>query len=104
MIPFFSKNSLATGLVIGILVPLATYAVLLLIYELLDTMEVMSDIGFAEDFRIRTLMLIAICSNLIAVQRVRRTYHHDTIRGILFATMVLVMVWFFVFGLKIMND
>ena len=100
---FFKRDSVWTGLVIGILLPVVVYGVLFLLYAFLDSMGVFSDIGFAEDFRTRTLGLIAICSNLILMQTFRKSYRNETIRGILIASMILVIAWFFKFGIKILN-
>jgi hypothetical protein len=103
MTPFVKKDSFWLGLGLGILIPGIVYAILLTIYQLLDTMGVLSDIGFAADFRIRTLALFSICSNLIVMQRYRKSYHHETIRGVLMASMLLVGIWFWIFGLKILQ-
>jgi hypothetical protein len=100
---FFKRDSVWTGLVIGILLPVAVYGVLFLLYSFLDTLGVFSDIGFAEDFRTRTLGLIAICSNLILMQTFRKYYRNETIRGILIGSMILVVAWFFKFGIKLLQ-
>ena len=103
MTPFVKKDSVWFGIGIGLLVPAAIYAVLITIYTLLDTMGIFSDVGFAEDFRIRTLALFAVCGNLVLMQRFRNSYRHETMRGILIASMILVLIWFFIFGIKIIN-
>ena len=104
MTPFIQRDSVWLGIALGLLIPAISYAILLTLYTLLDTMGIFSDFGFADDFRIRTLALFAICSNLIMVQRYRKSYKNETIRGVMVASMILVTIWFFVFGLKIMND
>ncbi len=104
MTPIIQRDSVWLGIALGLLVPAIAYAVLLTLYTLLDTMGIFSDFGFADDFRIRTLALFAICSNLIMVNRYHKSYKNETIRGIMVASMILVAIWFFVFGLKIMND
>ncbi|MEP6794095.1 MAG: hypothetical protein ABJB16_07195 [Saprospiraceae bacterium] len=103
MIPFVKRDSFWLGLGAGLLIPLIAYAILLTIYQLLDTMGALSDIGFADDFRVRTLGLFAICANLILMQRFRNSFHSETIRGILMASMLLVGIWFWIFGLKILE-
>lgn len=98
------KDSVWTGLALGLLVPVGVYGLLRLIYEFMDTIGVFSDIGFADDFRTRTLMLISICSNLLVMQFYRRSHrHHETIRGMLVASMILVGIWFWKFGIKIIS-
>ena len=98
------RDSVWVGLAVGILLPLCVYGILLLVYQLLDKIGVLSDVGFAEDFRTRTLALAAICSNVILMQTFRkRHYQYETIRGILVASMVLVGIWFWLFGIKMLQ-
>lgn len=104
MTPFVKKDSVWLGIGLGILVPATVYALLLTLYTLLDSMGVFSDIGFAEDFRIRTLALIAVCANLILMQQYKKSYRDETIRGILIASMIIVVIWFFMFGIKILKS
>lgn len=99
----WQKDSVRIGLIIGFVLPALVYGVLFFIYMLLDEAGVLSDIGFAENFRTRTLGLISICSNLVIMQTRKRTHQNETIRGILIASMVLVLIWFFVFGIKILR-
>jgi len=100
---FFKRDSVWTGLVIGLLLPVIVYGTLFLLYSFLDTLGVFSDVGFAEDFRTRTLGLISICSNLILMQTIRKSYRNELTRGILIASMILVMIWFFKYGIKILH-
>ena len=104
MMSFFKRDSVWAGLTIGLLVPLAVYGLLRLIYEWFDHMEVFSDVGFAEDFRTRTLALIAICANLLMMQSFRKSHrHYETTRGILMASMIYVAIWFWKFGFKMLD-
>lgn len=95
---FFSRNSFILGLVIGICVPVAAYGILLTLYDFLDAQLLASDIGFAPEFRTRTLMLIAICTNLVPFHLYHRRRADDTMRGLIFPTIVYVGAWFYVFG------
>ena len=74
MTPFIKKDSVWFGIALGLLVPVAVYALLITIYTLLDSMGIFSDVGFAEDFRIRTLALFAVCANLVMMQRFKSEY------------------------------
>ena len=104
MIPDVKKDSVWLGIGFGLLFPAVVYGVLLLIYSLLDKLGVFSDVGFADDFRTRTLALISICTNLVLMQSYRKShFRHETIRGLLIASMLLVGVWFFIFGIKILK-
>ncbi len=98
------KDSVWIGMSVGLLLPVVVYSILRIIYELLDTLGWLSDVGFAEDFRTRTLALVSICSNLILMQTFRKSYHqYETIRGILVSSMILVGIWFWKFGFKMLQ-
>jgi hypothetical protein len=58
---------------------------------------------FCRRFSNPHLGLIAICSNLILMQTFRKSYRNETIRGILIGSMILVIIWFFKFGIKILH-
>ncbi len=103
MTSFIKQDSVWTGLVIGLIVPIVVYGILFLVYTFLDSVGVFSDVGFADDFRTRTLGLISICANLILMQTFRKSYRNETIRGILIASMILVIAWFLKFGIKILH-
>lgn len=99
----YIRDSVFNGISWGVLLPLVTYGILFGLYTLLDKVGALSDVGFAPDFRVRTLGLISICSNLLLIQLHRKAYRHEFVRGILIATMMLVAVWFFLFGFNIMR-
>lgn len=101
----FKKDSVWVGIGIGLALPLTVYGILILLYEVLDSVGVFSDVGFAEDFRTRTLALISICSNLVMMQVFRRSHRkNEIIRGMLIASMILVGIWFWKFGFKILRS
>ena len=103
MISIFKRDDVWTGMLLGLIIPIVVYGILFLIYTFMDSVGLFSDVGFAENFRTRTLSLIAICSNLILMQSYRRSYRNETIRDILISSMVLVAVWFVRYGLKILQ-
>lgn len=101
---FFKKDSVWLGIIMGLIVPTVVYGVLRLVYEFMESVGLFSDFGFADDFRTRTLALIAICANLFVMQFYRRTHrHHETTRGMLIASMMLVGIWLWKFGFKILK-
>jgi hypothetical protein len=103
MTAFLKRDSVWTGMAMGIVVPIVVYGILFLLYSFLDSIGIFSDIGFADDFRTRTLGLISICSNLVLMQFLRKSYRNETTRGILIASMILVVIWFLRFGIKILH-
>jgi len=101
--PLPSRDTVRNGFALGLAVPVVTYGVLLGIYTLMDKAGVFSDVGFADDFRTRTLGLMAICANLFVIQFRRRAYEHEMVRGMLLATMLLVILWFWKYGFNILQ-
>ena len=98
------RDSVWNGIAFGILLPIVVYGILWLLYAFLDSIGVLTDVSFAEDFRTRTLSLVAICSNLILMQTYRKSFRNETVRGTLIASMILVFIWFMKFGIKILNN
>lgn len=98
-----NRNNLWIGLAIGLLIPFVGYAFLLVLYEQIETWGVGSTTGFSPTFRERTLAVIAICLNLIPVNRFRRRGLNETMRGIIFATMLYVLVWVIYFSNALFN-
>ena len=91
------KDSLPLGLLIGLLVPFVGYAVLLELYDQLASSQVISDIGMTESFRSRTIALLALCFNLIPFSLYNKNRCYNTMRGMVFPTVILAIVWFFYF-------
>lgn len=89
----FDKDNIWIGLGIGLLIPFVGYALLLLLYEQLESVGVGSSTGFSPDFRQRTIAVIAICLNVFPVNRFRRRRMTDSMRGVVFATTAYVLLW-----------
>lgn len=88
------KNSLLTGIVIGAIVPVLGYIVVETIFDLLGHLGLMElSIGGPNSRRIRTLALLGICSNLIPFNIGRKYRLDDTMRGIVFPTLIYVAAW-----------
>lgn len=92
------NNSLWLGLAIGLALPFVGYAVLLLIYQQLDALGLLTSSGFSIDFRQRTVALLAVCLNLIPLRRFQRWRATRSIRGLVLATLLLGFSWFFYFS------
>lgn len=94
----FDKNSIPTGLAIGLLLPLAAYSLLYLLFQQLGAAGLASSEGFSPMFRERTAGIIAICLNLIPLNRFMKRRAINSMRGIVVATVALVAVWVVYFG------
>ncbi|MEM9823734.1 MAG: hypothetical protein AAF985_21800 [Bacteroidota bacterium] len=92
------KDSLSIGALLGLLIPFIGFAVLLEVYDQLEAAQVISDIGLSETFRKRTIALLAICFNLIPFRLFNRRRLHNSMRGVIFPTVLYVATWFFYFS------
>jgi hypothetical protein len=92
------RDSFMFGFILALIFPVVMYGVLLAIYDGLEDVLLASDLGFAEDFRTRTLMLIAICCNLILFHLYQKWGRDTTMRGMVFPTLLFVVYWFVMYG------
>lgn len=93
------KNSVFTGLVLGALVPVLGYVVIEFIFGLLAQAGLMEYVtGGGVSRRMRTLALLGICCNLIPLNVSRKHKWDNTMRGIVFPTLLYVGFWIWQFG------
>ncbi len=95
-----SYDKLWVGIVTGIVIPFVMYAVLLSISDALAGME-----GFPlGGIRERTLTLIALLSNVIPMQVFYRRHWDDSMRGMVFPTLIYAGIWFYRYGSELLNS
>ena len=99
----WNKNEIWIGLLVGLLLPFVGYAVLLMIYEFLENMGWASGAGFIDLSRPRTLALVAICLNIIPMNKFMSWQQGHSMRGVLIITMVYAVTWFFYFRTDIFS-
>ena len=95
---FEDLDKIWIGLLSGLVVPFVGYAVLLQILEYLGSSSMMQDTIFNFDFRPRTLALLAIALNLLTLRYFKHRGGEQTIRGIVFATLIYAGCWFYYYG------
>jgi len=91
------QDKVIIGLVIGFILPTVGYAILLELYDLMSGGGIISDEGLSQTFRERTIALLAICFNLIPFTFFNKKRMHNGMRGLVFPTVLFVMVWLFYF-------
>lgn len=96
-----NKNNLWIGLGIGLVLPFIGYALLLTLYEQLEATGFGTSIGFSPHFRQRTLAVIAICLNIIPLNRFQRRRMTESMRGVVMATTLYVFLWVIYFSSSI---
>lgn len=98
----FEKDSIVAGLILGTFIPVVGFALWLEIYDQLEASDLISGFG-AEDFRRRTSALLGICINLIPFAYFNGKRFFNSMRGIMIPTIIYGFIWFFYFGLNILN-
>ena len=94
----FEKDNFWIGLAVGVAVPFVGYALLLTVFEQLESAGILSPEGFSVNFRQRTLGIVAICLNIISVNLFQRNKATNSVRAVATATIVYVFVWLIIFG------
>lgn len=92
------KDRYWKGLIAGFGFPFVGFAVLLMIYDQLDAMGFVSDIGLSADFRERTLSLVAICTIIIPANYFKKNYMTESLRGITIPLVVFVAIWLYMYA------
>lgn len=93
------KDSVFTGLIVGAIFPVLGYFAVEFIFSLLTQMNLMEYVsGGGVSRRMRTLSLLGICCNLIPFQIGRKNKWDNTMRGIVFPTLLYVGGWIWKFG------
>ena len=96
-----NRNELWVGLLVGILLPLVSFTILYNLFSLLEQKGAASGTGFSQNFRERTLALVAIAANLIPMNVYRKRRWDNPIRGVVIATALLAIVWTVRYGIKL---
>jgi hypothetical protein len=89
----FRRNNLQIG--IGLSLILA-----ILVFSILNGITQMASLAF----KIRTLALISVCSNMLLVRQFRKNRAGESIRGVVLTTVGLSVLWIVWFGAEIYNE
>ncbi len=88
------KNAIWVGLLMGLFLPLVAYALLLTLFDQMEIAGVVSQQGLSPRFRERTLSIVSICLNAIVLNYyAKRRFFLQTMRGLVIATVICVVVW-----------
>ena len=89
------KNSIAHGLLFGILFPILGFAIAYGLFELLDLIWAASQEGLRPFFRERTSALLGIATNAYLLNRFQKNRQDNSVRGLVLITLALVAGWIF---------
>lgn len=91
-------DSVIAGIVIGICVPVVGYGIISYIFDLLTSANLMDYVSSSTgSSRTKTVWLFAICCNLIPFNIFKRNKHDNTMRGIVFPTICMVVYWIYTY-------
>lgn len=86
-------NSVITGILISAGVILAGYGIISLIFEFMVSQGVMDEAGSQGGKRQRTIWLLSICANIIAIQFLGKRKTRNTQRGVAILTVLSAFAW-----------
>lgn len=93
------KDKFSFGLIIGIIIPLVAFGILYVFDQALITSDSVNITGNEKflwtGFKRSTLVLIALCFNLIPTYFANKGYKDEFIRGIMMPTVIYAFIWFF---------
>jgi len=98
----FNKNSFINGMLLGFLIPIITFGLLMLLYSGLEASGIIGQGTLSENFRVRTMAIVAIGFNVFPMNRFQKRRYTDSMRGIVIPTMVFVIIWMLYFGLDLL--
>ncbi|MEM9888032.1 MAG: hypothetical protein AAF849_19205 [Bacteroidota bacterium] len=98
----FHQNKIIIGLLVGLILPVIGFGLLFALFEFLDRAGAVSNIGLSEDFRLRTIGIVAIGLNAIALNAFYKRRATQSMRGIVIITFVYVVAWVIYFGDKVL--
>ncbi len=98
------EDGVLIGIITGILVPVLAYGLLTLLFTLLTQVGIMDPTGFSESWRLRTIALLAICANLVPFQMHKGWHNDQSMRGLIFPTILFVAIWVFYFKADIFQQ
>jgi heme/copper-type cytochrome/quinol oxidase subunit 3 len=96
-----AKNAIWVGVIAGVLVPFVGYAVLLMSSEWLDAALEAYKQNKVSLIDTNTLLLLALCTNLIPFHLFDRNRLRQSMRGVMLATLLLGIVWVIFYGLTL---
>ncbi len=91
----FERNNLPFGLIIGFLTSIIGLVVVYLLFGVMTQLGIMDHSSGAMDKRVRTMAILAICTNIFWIRKMNQAFTSQTLRGIIISTMILCAIWFF---------
>ena len=91
------KNKFITGFIIAALLPIIGFYFWQFVIETLGNSASGKGMGLTPTWRIRTVYLLAICTNLIPFQIFSKRKEINSMRGVSLPTIIYVFIWVYYF-------
>ena len=98
---FLNRNHWGIGFLFGVIIPFVGYALLMILNEQILKTGNFGAGGSDPIFDETSLLLFALCLNLIPFTIYQRRRWNQSMRGVLTATMIGAMLWLFLFSTNI---
>lgn len=94
----FNKNHILLGIILGICAPIVGFALIEMLFEGLESLGAIDGMTSSSAAgRTRTLSLLAICANIIPFEIYRKKRYENTMRGLVFPTIIYVGIWIYMY-------
>ncbi|MCP4442191.1 MAG: hypothetical protein GY810_25055 [Aureispira sp.] len=93
------RNKFLNGFIPGVILPMLGYFLFIYLNDvLIDNGAFSNSMVIWAGFKERTLVIMAICLNLIPTFVANRKYMEEFVRGIMVPTVLYCFVWFYVYS------
>jgi hypothetical protein len=93
-----NKNTVGFGVILALVVPIIGLVIWMLINLILSSSNVLDKNGDIFQFSLKTIVLIAVCCNLIPFHFSKDKRWDNMLRGIGLVTISMMFGWAFYFG------
>lgn len=97
-IRIFKQDQWINGLIAGLFIPILLFAGMIYLFESLGLMTMEQSDQTVHILRPRTLALVAVCANVLLMQRFNALRWNNSMRGLVISTLTCVALWLIKYG------
>ncbi len=100
-----SRDNLLWGALLGIITPLMGALIVYILFGLMVDLDIMNPTDMSIDGRrMRTIILLGICTNIFWIRLYNTRFTSQTNRGVMIITMLLCLLWFLYYSSSLYQD
>jgi H+/gluconate symporter-like permease len=100
---FYDRNNVFIGIALGIVFPIVTYAVLLMLMETWDTYIDQWRVELVRSIKPRTLALVSLCIDIFVMRWYQKRRFEESMRGVLIAIGIYAVIWLVKNGSEVLS-